>query len=1122
MKKSRNLRSNIIIALLFLLMVALVWKLFDLMIINGEYYRKISASKRTKEIQITAPRGNIYDRNGVLLAGTRISYAVQSFKDEFLDLDDEERDKTLSELVKYMDGDGVDYLDEFPLSSYVFRYKDPKDYFVESTTPQTLAEKTMIDKNLVDEWLKRVYNYKGGTDIYQVSIADRALKAFSLKGHALPLRMEPGENYKLVFDKTHPKFDQLVEAGRIKEGDKPMAFLSAMVKENPTILTQIMGHPAARKIAYDLMKEKKAEGKLTLEPYVYTYREALIQKKGIFHQRFPQVTLESSAKSDFTTMVMASALNEFLCSMEVGEENHFKIPAEALINKLLPLEDKLNLTYRIEPDAKSVSIEYEKSEDTEERPLDRLIRLAKNHDLLEDLILDEDFKGLAQEALFGAGLYPGIDIKSWTYGLEKDHADFLKRYKLEDMGPERAFPALLAKRQMETTGDAIWDYGKLVTEGRIIWQADYAYTPVNLCYELSPQAVAKIQEHIPDLTGIMVSRESIRFYPNGSLACHVLGYIGKISSEAEVQKYIKEKQYQPNELVGKTGVEEAFEDTLHGVSGKQVVMIDSNGNRTETLSQTEPKAGNNLYLTIDSNFQRQSEEVIKNGLLSIKHGLPYQSPWGNYNNMVRSASLNSGSSISVNPKTGELLSMVSYPAYDPNLFVTGISQSDWKRLNDDQNTDENKPKPLLNLTTQSSVQPGSIFKTVVGISGVEHGLNPKATVNCTGYMDIGDQRFRCWIYNERGGSHGPMNLYSALRESCNYYFYVLGLGADPKGYSSPNFKLEIEELGNTARELGMDKPSGLEINIPREAPSSIPSKEKKANMSKTLLRRFLEGNLAAYKKTGLKKNPSIINEDINQIMAWVEEENPLSRNTVIERIDKLGYEPLLPLEGKITGLADILKYSYFNQIQWTSADSVNTMIGQGQNAYSPVTMLKVVQTIANLGQSYDFTLVREIRGSDNQTMVYKQAPKKKEVKIQANVFKEVQEGMRQASASFHKVNDTVPFKLAHKTGTATREQIDPRTGNFYAPYCWIMGFAPYEDPQIATVIFYPVGDSSVNAVPLLRDHAAAYLKVKPNNDSYNPAYYSGYETYEPPKARNIDVKEDTGANQGEAEPNQAE
>ncbi|WP_053943138.1 penicillin-binding transpeptidase domain-containing protein [Kallipyga gabonensis] len=1120
MKKTRNLRSNIIIIFLFILMGALVWKLFHLMILNGEYYRNISASKRTKEIQITAPRGNIYDRNGVLLAGTRISYAVQSYKDEFLNLDKEERDQTLTQLVLYMDEDGVDYLDEFPISSFIFCYKDPEDYFKEATTPQSLAEKTMIQKDLTDEWLKMVYEYEGKEGNYQVSIADRALKAFSLKGHALPLTMEGGKKEKLVFDKKNPKYDTFLEAGKIKNQNDPMALLSDMVKENPTILTQIMGHPAARKMAFDLMKEKKVEGKLTLSPYAYTYKEALLQKKGLFHQRFPGVSADSTARQDFTTMVTASALKDFLTSMAVGEENHFNIPAEALINRLTPLEKNLNLTYRIQSDAKSVSIEYEKTEDTEEKPVDRLIRLAKAHHLLEDLIVDDDFKGLAQDALFGAGLYPGIDIKHWTYGLEKDHADFLKRYKLEDMGPDLAFSTLLEKRKLPSTGDTIWDYGKLVTEGRIIWQADYAYTPVNLCYELSPRAVAKIQENIPDLTGLMVSRESIRFYPNGSLASHVLGYIGKIASEAEVQKYIKEKKYQPNELVGKTGVEEAFEDTLHGVNGIQVVMIDSNGNRTETLSKTEPKAGNNLYLTIDANFQRQSEEIVKNGLLSIKHGISYQSPWGNYSGITGSASLNSGSSISVDPKTGELLSMVSYPDYDPNFFVTGISQSDWKRLNDEENPDENKPKPLLNLTTQSSVQPGSIFKTVVGISSVEHGLNPRATVNCTGYMDIGDQRFRCWIYHQ-GGSHGPMNLYSALRESCNYYFYVLGLGYDPKGNAAPKFKLEIDELGKTARELGMDQPSGLEINIPREAPSSIPSKEKKVALSKTLLRRFLDANLASYKKEGLKKNPSIIKEDSNRILSWLDEEKPISRNAVIERLDKLGYEPMTPLEGKNEGLADILKYSYFNQIQWTSADSVNTMIGQGQNAYSPVTMLKVDQTIANLGQSYDFTLVREIRGSDNKTMVYKQSPKKKEAKISPQVFKEVQEGMRQASASFYRINNTVPFHLAHKTGTATREQIDPRTGRYFAPYCWIMGFAPFEDPKIATVIFYPVGDSSVNAVPMLRDHAAAYLKTDPSNEAYDSSYYSGYESYQPMKARNIDVQESKPEN-SEEEDNHAE
>ena len=1097
-RKTQENRYKVILVALLVLMALLIWKLFQLMIVQGEDYRRLSESKRTKEITLIAPRGNIYDRKGVLLAGTRISYAVQSYKDEFLRLDKDKRDRTLTDLVKYMDQDGVDYLDQFPIASNIFCYQQEDDYFKEGQTAQKKAEQILIDRDLVGAWIERTYQSYTPTGTYEVSMAARALKIFSLKGHALPLRVDSDQGFAVRFDQGSDRYKKMVEQGQIRSDDTPMGVLAREIAKNPTMLSQIMSHPAARKLAYDLIKERELTGNLTLRPYAYSYQEALLQKKGLFHQAFPGIGPNTTAREDFVTMLTSAALDEFLTSMEVGQGNHFVIPAEKLINQLAGMEKNLNLTYRIQADAKSVSIEYEKEENTTEKALDRLERLAKDHQLLPALITEDAYKNLAQNALFNAGIYPGILIGDWQYGLAKDNHDFLKRYKVEEgENPEATFLKLMTKRHLSATGDAIWDYGKLVTEGRIIWQADYAYTPVNLCYELSANTVAKLQEHIPDTTGIMVSREAIRYYPHGETACHILGYIGKIATDGEIEKYVKTKGYQPNELVGKTGVEEAFEDTLHGVSGKEVVMIDSRGNRTETLSRKEPKSGNNLYLTIDYDFQAQSEAFTKNTILSIKYGLPYQSPWGDYKKIAASRSINSGSMVSVDPKTGELLAMVSYPMYDPNLFVTGISASDWERLNDEQNPDKNKPKPLMNLISQTAVQPGSIFKTVVGLSALDHGLNPKQTANCSGYMDVGDTRFRCWIFGTHGGAHGRENLYTAIRDSCNYYFYTLGLGKDPKGASSPNFKLDIDQLGETARKLHMDQPSGLEINVPRETKAAIPSKEGKLELSITLLKRFLEENLPRYKKTTLSKNPSVIQKDIQQILSWANEKELVSRNTVIKRLDALGYDPITPQKGSRSGLADILKYSYFNQIHWTQADALNTMIGQGQNAYSPLTMLKVTAAIASHGQSKRFTLVREIRGSDNKTMVYKQTPKDNLVDIPETHFQDIQKGMELSAGVYQPINHTVPFQIASKTGTATRDDIDPRTGVNYTPYAWTIGFAPAKDPQIATVIFAPLGNTSVNLLPLLRDSFASYLKSPIVNENYREGAYDGYVSYEP-------------------------
>lgn len=1092
LNRSKKIRTAIILVLLILLMAVLLFKLYSLTIKEGDYYRNLSENKRTKEIQIAAPRGNIYDVNGELLAGTRISYSVQSYKDDFKTLNNGQKDKTLADLVRYMDYDGVDYLEDFPISIDIFRYTSKEEYFKEILTPQSKAEKLLSDNNLLSAWLNSIYEGKGEGD-YRVSMAARALKAFSLKGLELPLKVDFSNNFVLSYNEKSPAYKKMIDEKILDISTTPINFLANQVKNNPSILSQIMNHPAAKKIAYDILKSKNLQGNLLLDSFVYTYEENLMKKKGLLHQRYPEIKETSSAQEDFVCMVKSVGLDKFLESMSVGKDNRFYIPAENLINKLNSLETNLNLTYRINSDAKSVSIDYEKDGNLEEKPIDRLKKLAEKHRLLEDVIVADEYKDLAQQALFSQGIYPGININKWIYTLEKDQEDFLKRYKLKNESAEEALDKILEKRKIKEVDDPIWTYGKLVSQDKIMYKASNSYAPLNLCYELSKEIVSKIEENIPSHTGIIVSRESIRFYPHGEAACHVLGYIGKIASEEEVKKYIKEKGYLPGELIGKTGVEESFEDTLRGVPGKELVRIDSKGNRTETLNRTEPKAGNNLHLTIDIKYQMASEKLIKNAIKAVKKGINYISPWGS-SSTLWSPSICSGSSVSADPRTGEIRAMVSYPGYDPNLFVTGISNNDWEVLRGDNNPDKDKPLPLLNLITQSAVQPGSSLKPVVALSALEHGLNPKSSVNCTGSIMVGDTRFKCWVYP---AGHGYQDLYEAIRHSCNSYFYKIGLGMDSRSASEEaGFKLEVDQLAETAKKMGMDKHSGIEINTPAESKNNIPTQEGKTKLSLILLEKYLKSELSKYIKAGISKSSKDIEEDIKTIIAWSKDSSKQNRNKLIKNLEILGYEPLIPLQAGKVGLVDNLKYSYFNQIGWTKADSCNTMIGQGQNSYTPITMLGVAVSIANRGEKMQFSLVKEIRAADNETLIYKQVPKSSHIDIKRKNFDIVVEGMKRAAYDKKGIN-TLPFASALKTGTATRDDNDPRTGKHYSPHIWVMGFAPLENPKIANIIYMPLGRLSSNLIPVLRDLYSEYFNIEATNSSYRDSYYDGIETYKP-------------------------
>lgn len=1094
MKKQSLLRWGMIVAVMLALIGVLLWRLYDLTILQGDHYRQLAQTRRTKEIQIAAPRGNIYDRNGILLAGTRSSYAVQGFKDDLMQLKNRERNDVLARLLRYVERDGADYSEEdFPISLNQIVYSSEAEYLKEKETPDSKVQRLLIEHNLLDDWLQMVYRTALDRD-FCVSPAARALNAMSLKGSALPIKADPAQNFRLQWV-PGKEYDALLKSKAITKDSNALSYLTQRVKDNENLLDHVLNHPAARKLAYDLLAQKKLTGNLRLAESNYTYVEEYRRNKAAFHQAFPEITLTSSAKNDFVTIIKKIALDRFLTSLEVAEDNHFQIPAEGLLNRLASKGVKTNLKYTIAADARRVTIEFVNPKGTKGTALDQLKKLGEENHLLDEIITQDTYKFLAEKAMFAEGCYPGISLKNWQYSLEKDQSDFLEKYSLKDKSADEAFRHLLETYEIEPNMDPVLQQGIMLLTNRVGRPGNYAFWPVNICYELSEDTVAKIEENISNATGIMVSKQPIRYYPFGESAAHILGYIGKIATDAEVQTYVKEKKYLPNEFIGKTGVEQSFESTLHGISGKETVLVDSFGNRTEVVDRQEPKAGNNIYLTVDMNLQLESEKSLKKSILAIRHGLPYVTKWGT-NKTYNSPTANSAASVSVDPNNGSLLAMASYPMFDPNLFVTGISNSDWEMYQLPTRTDTNAPRPLLNLATQSAVQPGSTFKTVTSLAALKKGLNPNKRIYDYGFVKIGDRQFNNLYYSLTGGSNGMINMYDAIGKSNNYYFYILGLGRIPATGESMGVQVTVDDLEKTAIELGLNRASGLEIKQPSEAPNSIPSLKAKMNLAKTLLSNYLKGNLKRYAKEESQKEPAVVAQDIATILKWSERGENYPRTQLIADLEKLGYYAERPLDGARSGLADILKYTYFNQTNWTVADSMNALIGQGQNAYTPISMCTVASIFANGGTDYDFTLIKEIRSADNKTVLYNQTPRGRKVPGNPLYFQQVREGMLRSAQDSHLQFNGLNFPLGSKTGTATRSGVDPRTGGEYASYAWDICFAPYDHPTIATTVFMPDGDTSLNIVPIARDIVASYLKVPASQDE-TPSLYEGLKTYEP-------------------------
>ena len=255
-----------------------------------------------------------------------------------------------------------------------------------------------------------------------------------------------------------------------------------------------------------------------------------------------------------------------------------------------------------------------------------------------------------------------------------------------------------------------------------------------------------------EFPGIHISVEPVRYYPEGETAAHILGYLGKISQASEIKKYVEEGEYSPNDIIGKTGIEESFEDYLRGVNGIKTVEVDSLGNTTYVLNEKKPIPGSNVYLSGDLKLQQLAENLLKKTLDEISVGGIYKSSWGDYDIGINKRenrpykNANSGAVVAIDVKTGQALASAVYPSYDPNLFSTGISNTDWLSLFPENERDHLAPRPLYNIATHTAVQPGSTFKMVTALAALEKGFSPTKTIRGMGKVDIGTDEFGCWIW----------------------------------------------------------------------------------------------------------------------------------------------------------------------------------------------------------------------------------------------------------------------------------------------------------------------------------------------------------------------------------------
>jgi penicillin-binding protein 2 len=300
------------------------------------------------------------------------------------------------------------------------------------------------------------------------------------------------------------------------------------------------------------------------------------------------------------------------------------------------------------------------------------------------------------------------------------------------------------------------------------------YQPIFIKYDITPDELAFIESHrneFPELDTITVHR---RLYPKNGFMAHVIGYVGEVSED--MLNNPRFELYNSGDVVGQSGVEAEYNDMLMGKNGSRRVLVNSKGKEVGELSDTPAVPGKPLQLTIDLDLQIAAEEALGD---------------------------KSGAIVAMDPKTGEILAMVSRPAFDPNAFAVRISNKEWQGLMTDPG------KPLLNKGIQAQLAPGSTFKIIMSVAGWQEGIAQTLHVNCGGGASFYGRFFKCWLK----GGHGSVDLTKGIYQSCDVFFYTLAE------------RLGIERIAKYATALGLGQKTG--IDLPQEVSGVMPSEEWK-------------------------------------------------------------------------------------------------------------------------------------------------------------------------------------------------------------------------------------------------------------------------------------------------------
>ncbi len=638
-----------------------------------------------------------------------------------------------------------------------------------------------------------------------------------------------------------------------------------------------------------------------------------------------------------------------------------------------------------------------------------------------------------------------------------------------------------------------------------------AYEPITIAYNVSVDVVSKLEMRSDQLLGISVTESTTRIYPYGETAAHVVGYLQRSATEEMVDK----QGYSYSDFVGVSGVEYTFENFLTGASterhGQRVIKVNRSGSEISLVSVSPAKNGNDVMLTIDLPLQQKVDEALEEIIWKInekEQGIIQENAKGEYTHIVDGEEVykdirlaETGAIVVLDVNTGNILAMSSYPSFDPNWFITGLTDEQAQLLMTSDYAQ--KTTPIRNKAVSARLAPGSIFKIVTGLAGLMEGkISLEETIDDHSPYYIYDKEGNpitsnapsCWTKHPE--QHANQTIVDAIKNSCNYYFFEVAN------------RLGIENLNEWAGRFGLTTPTGIEVTGEAVGiiggqkvwyDNTLPLASQQTSMPRFVYNKLCS-NLERYVKsysagTTLDANSDEIKDAAIKLLQLQDGDVSGKGPMVREILSKdLGIPESII---KQTWVTEIL--SDLVELKWKDSQTIRTGIGQGATLITPVAMARCLATIANGGNVYDVHVVDSVLDASGNTILKNEPKLFNRIDAPVEYWDAVRDGMKgvvspedrgTAASSWTKefVDSGYTALISGKTGTAqigATEQIDIQNTS------WFITFTPREKPEIAIVVCVPHGYSGASSSAAIEDIITYYYERKNAQASENLTDYFG-------------------------------